>query len=352
MRVLPLSRFLASQTLPIWLLQATSMQPDSADARHLVADVGGTHARFALVTDARGELSNALTLDTADFPTLLDAVRHYLVQCGAPALRDAAIAIATPVLGDAVRMTNHHWSFSIEKTRRAIGVGRLLVLNDFAALALSLPALAASELRQVGGGAPVDEAPQALIGPGTGLGVSGLVPAGGGRWVPIAGEGGHVTLCAANNREADILRILRKKYPHVSAERVLSGAGLADVYHAIAQLGGRTPRNLGPAEVSGAGLAGSDPVCVEALETFCAMLGSVAGNLALTLGARGGLYIGGGIVPKLGEYFYRSPFRDRFEAKGRFTDYLAAIPTYVILSENAALRGAAMALNTSAAPAG
>ena len=320
------------------------MQPGGADALHLVADIGGTHVRFALVTGPRGEPQSSLTLDTADFPTLADAIRHYLVQCGAPTVIDAALAIATPILGDRVKMTNHHWSFSIEETRRAMGLERLLLINDFTALALGLPTLAQTELRQVGGGEPASGAPLALIGAGTGLGVSGLLSAGDGRWVPIAGEGGHVTLCASNNREADILRVLRKKYGHLSAERVLSGRGLSDVYEAIAVLGNRTPKPLAPEEVTRSGMAGSDPFCIEALETFCAMLGSVAGNLALTLGARGGVYIGGGIVPKLGEYFYRSPFRDRFEAKGRFTTYLAAIPAYVILAENAALRGAAMAL--------
>ena len=310
----------------------------------LLADVGGTNARFALVTGARGMPQRELTLPTIDFPNLVDAAEHYLRQCGSPKVLEGAVAIANPITGDWLKMTNHHWAFSIEETRKRLGFERLLLINDFTALAMALPAIPQRDLRKVGGGEPVAGAALALIGAGTGLGVSGLFPTGDGRLVPIAGEGGHVTMCAANAREAEIIETCRLEHPHVSAERVISGMGLTNLYQAIAKLAGATPQPLTPADVTHRGLADSDPFCAEALQVFCAMLGSVSGNLVLTLGARGGLYIGGGIVPRLGEYFERSPFRARFEAKGRFTSYLAPVPAYVIHAHNPAYLGTAIAL--------
>jgi glucokinase len=316
----------------------------------LLADVGGTNARFALLRGNHGRPENEVVLATIDFPTLADAALHYLKQCGSPKVLEGAIAIANPITGDWVKMTNHHWAFSIEETRKQLGLQQLRLLNDFTALAMALPALSKKELRQAGGGAPAPGAPYALIGPGTGLGVSGLFPTSDGSWLPISGEGGHVTRCATNQREADIIRICYEEYGHVSAERMISGMGLSNLYKALTSLGNKSPQPLTPADITDLGLAESDPFCVEALALFCGFLGSVAGNLALTLGARGGVYIGGGIVPKLGEYFHQSPFRSRFESKGRFAEYLSPIPAYVIHANNPALLGAAMALG--AVPAG
>ena len=324
------------------------MPANTAEPIHLVADIGGSSARFALVRGADAPLQYEQTLPSIDFATLAEALRHYLGQCGTPHIAAAAIAIASPVTGDLVKMTNHHWTFSVEETRRGLGFERLLLLNDLTALALALPTLPRSELRQAGGGEPVADAALALIGAGTGLGVSGLFPAGGTRWIPIAGEGGHATLAAGNEREAAIIAVCRERYGHVSAERLLSGMGLANIHWALATLaGGATPLALAPAEITHRGVAGSDALCAETLDIFCALLGSVAGNLALTLGARGGVYIGGGIVPKLGDYFHQSAFRARFEGKGRFADYLKPVPVYVIHAQNAALHGAAIALTES-----
>ena len=320
------------------------MPTKANDVYRLLADVGGTNARFALLHGDRGRPRNELVLATIDFPNLADAIRHYLDECGSPEILEAAIAIANPITGDWVKMTNHHWAFSIEETRQRLKLRQLKLLNDFTALALSLPALSKAELRQLGGGVAAPGAPYALIGPGTGLGVSGLFPMGDGRWLPIAGEGGHTTLCASDQREADIIEICREEHGHVSAERLISGMGLANLYKAIARLSGALPMKLTPAEIAKRGQAGTDAFCVEALDVFCAFLGSVAGNLALTLGARGGVYIGGGIVPKLGEYFHQSRFRQRFESKGRFIEYLSPIPVYVIHTPHPALLGAAIAL--------
>lgn len=314
----------------------------------LLGDIGGTNARFALQRGPGAPPTDIRTYACADHPGLEDAVRRYQADTGATALGDGAIGIANPVTGDEVRMTNHHWRFSIEATRRALGLGRFVVLNDFTALALSLPSLQADDFRQVGGGAPVPNTALALLGAGTGLGVSGLWPPSPGRpAVPIDGEGGHVTLAAADPLEAAIVDWLRQRFGHASAERALSGPGLENLHAALCAVRGHTAPALSAAQITDRATAGTDPVCTEVLALFFSLLGTVAGNLALTLGARGGVYIGGGIVPRLGAAIDGSSFRQRFEAKGRFQDYLARIPTYVVQARMPpALLGAARALDT------
>ncbi len=306
----------------------------------LVADIGGTNARFAIVPAGAHAPTQELVLPCAEFAGPVEAIRHYLERIGGAPPVEAGLAIANPVTGDAVKMTNHVWAFSIEETRRALGLDRLLVFNDFTALAMSLPFLGAADLRQVGGGARQPDAPIALLGAGTGLGMSGLVPSPAG-WIPLQGEGGHASFSPANAREADILRIVWRDYPHVSAERLVSGMGMNNLHRAIAELEGQSAPALTPAEITGRAIDAGDPICAEVVDTFCAMLGTAAANLALTLGARGGVYVGGGIVPRLGDVFDRSSFRRRFEDKGRFSEYLAAIPTYVIVANTPALLGAA-----------
>uniref|UniRef100_UPI000475429C glucokinase n=1 Tax=Ideonella sp. B508-1 TaxID=137716 RepID=UPI000475429C len=275
------------------------------------------------------------------------AMRAYLGETALPVPALAAVGIATPVTGDRVQMTNHHWSFSIEALRQALGFERLRVINDFTALALALPHLPAHELRQVGGGAAQPGAAIGLVGAGTGLGVSGLLPLGP-RWLPLAGEGGHVSLPAETPLEAELVAVLRQRYGRVSAERALSGPGLRALHQALGVVQGQsvTPADAPEAAaIVEAALAGGDAHCAQVLDLFCGWLGAVAGDLALTLGARGGVYIGGGIVPRLGMAFDRSPFRARFEAKGRFASYLREIPVQLILSPTSpALRGAAEAL--------
>jgi glucokinase len=214
----------------------------------------------------------------------------------------------------------------------------LSFLNDFTALALALRHLPANELEAIGGGRAVAGAPLALIGPGTGLGVSGLIPAGT-RWVPLQGEGGHVTLSVMNEREIAVLDQLHQRFSHVSAERVLSGPGLVNLYDALCTIEGAVPEPLTPPEITSRAGDGTCRICRETVSMFCALLGTMAGNLVLTLGAVGGLYIGGGVVPQLGRMFATSAFRDRFEDKGRYVDYLAAVPVYVIRSELPAFVG-------------
>ena len=313
----------------------------------LVADIGGTNARFALIFDDLGKPMHEHVLLCIDFTGPVAAIQHYLEliagSVGVLSLREAALAIANPITGDWVKMTNHTWEFSIEQTRLALGLDRLLLLNDFTALALSLPRIGSTELRQVGTGKPASDSPLALIGPGTGLGMSGLIPSPGG-WIPLQGEGGHASFSPADAYEAEILEIVRREYSHVSTERLVSGKGLPNLYAAIAELDGLTVQRISPAEITNLAIERSDPHSVKVMNAFCAMLGTAAANLVLNLGARGGVYVGGGIVPRLGDFFDRSPFRRRFEERGRFSEYLAEIPSYVITAKTPALMGAAEAL--------
>lgn len=315
----------------------------------LLADVGGTHARLARV-EAPGEaLGRIATVDCDAHPGLESVVERYLAEQRLPPPRAVAIGIATPVLGDEVAMTNRPWRFSIAELRQRWSLERLLVMNDFAALARGLPSARSGELRTVGGGVARAGEPIALVGPGTGLGVAGLLNSPAGP-VPVVGEGGHATLAAADAAEERILGWLRAEFGHVSAERVLSGAGIVNLHRACRALAGKPREELDAAAITARALAGSDPACVEAVDRFFAFLGSFAGNLALTLGARGGVFVAGGIVPRLIERIDGSPFRQRFEAKGRFATYLEAIATQVVLdTATLALRGADAALDAAAA---
>ncbi|MBX3611140.1 MAG: glucokinase [Hydrogenophaga sp.] len=313
----------------------------------LLADIGGTHARFAYQCAAGGPLASVVVWPVTRFPSLLDALRHYVDSLAPQRVAMAAIAIANPVVDDAVHMTNHDWSFSQRELREALGLRQLCVVNDFTALALALPTLPEAHRRQVGGSTPVEGAAIGLIGAGTGLGVSGLLPDGRGGWLPLAGEGGHVTWPAITPRERLVFDGLVRRHGHASAERVCSGSGLLGTFGLLCEADRVTHDITTAAAVSDAALSHAHPQALEALALFCGVLGAVAGNLALTLGARGGVYIGGGIVPRLGNWFDGSPFRERFEAKGRFGDYLRPIPVWVITApESPALQGVASLLDS------
>jgi len=306
----------------------------------LVGDIGGTNARFALVPADSRVPRDEQVMHCADFQGLEHAIGRYLADHGNPTIREAALDVATGITGDYIHLTNGPWGFSIEQTRRNLGLDRLLVINDFTALALGVPALKADELQQVGGGIAVPRTAIAVLGPGTGLGVSGLIPSGGG-WIALQGEGGHTAFSPMSEREVGVLLWLQQRFDHVSTERVMSGMGLENLYQALCSLDGVEARPLGPDKITAAAMVDGDAHCAEAVAMFCAILGTAAANLVVTLGARAGCYIGGGIVPKLGSYFARSPFRSRFETKGRFSSYVAAVPTYVILAQTPALRGLA-----------
>jgi glucokinase len=314
----------------------------------LLGDIGGTHARFGWQWESQGELDCVQVLPCAEHASLSAAIQAYLRSQNLPSPAWAALGIANPVVGDSVAMTNHHWRFSVSALRQSLGAKRLLLLNDFTALALSLPTLEPSSKRLIDPHATTLEVPDAtlaLLGPGTGLGVSGLVKSLQ-QWVPISGEGGHVTLSAASAAEFALVEALQKRFGHVSAERVLSGQGLLDLNRAWSEVKGEAvPAFNHPAEVLEAARAHPHSTAHQTVQSFVAFLASVAGDLALTLGARGGVYLGGGILPRLGPLFDPVTFRHRFEAKGRFNTYLQAIPVWQINSAvSPALQGAAQAL--------
>lgn len=310
----------------------------------LIADIGGTNARFALAIDKR--VHHEMEVKCADFPNLNDAVEFYLKQISAAERpTEAAFAIAAALNGDQISLTNSHWKFSVQGVCNELNLKRLIVVNDFTALAMSIRHLQDNELMQVGGLQPEANKPMAVLGPGTGLGVSGLIPAGN-SWIPLEGEGGHVSWSPNNERETAVLNWLWKEFDHVSAERVMSGMGLVNLYNALSALNGKPASNFEPADVTAHALNKTDSTCVEALQMFCSILGSVAGNLVLTLGAKGGVYIAGGIVPRLGDYFLQSPFRRSFENKGRYKQYLSSVPAYVMTAKQPAFTGLVQAFDS------
>ncbi len=305
----------------------------------IIADIGGTNARFALVDDA-GSISNIDVLACAEYKSPGEAAQTYLKRINAKP-KTGAFAVATSLDGtDSVSMTNHVWNFSINTTKNDIALSSLRVINDFAALAYAVPYLTEKDRYQLGSGEAQKNMPIAIIGPGTGLGVAGVVFDENGRPIIVTAEGGHVTMPAANAREFALFEWLKNsKYHHISAERVVSGKGLVNLYHAVCGVDGLSLPELTPAEITAKALNKSCMACVEVLDLFCHFLGVVSGNLALSYGAAGGLYIAGGIVPQLGEYFKTSRFRESYLAKGRFAEYVGRIPTFIITHPYPGLEG-------------
>jgi len=304
----------------------------------LVADVGGTHMRLGLCKEPRAPWRDARTLACSDYPDIDAALAAYL---GTTSIRPraACFAVAGPVRGDEFRFTNSPWAFSAATVKGRFGLERLLVLNDFEALALALPALGPADLAPIGGGTALPNATMALLGPGTGLGVAALIAADeiDGRRVALPGEGGHIGFSPQDVLEIEVLRVLGS--PRVSNEMILSGPGLANLYGALAAIEGVSAPRLSPDQVTARGMDGSDPLARRALEVFCAVLGSVAGDVALIYGATGGVFIGGGIAPRLLPMLPASRFRERFEDKHAQHDYVAAMPTSVIVAPTPALLG-------------
>jgi glucokinase len=315
-----------------------------SDGPRLLADIGSTYSRFALET-SRGEIEHVAVLRNEDHADFAAVLRAYLAMQPELRVQHAGVAISNPVEGDLVRMTNYRWQFSIEKTRVECGLDTLVVVNDFTALAIGLPHLVEEQRRQIGPGKSRSRSVIGLLGSGTGLGVSGLIPADDG-WISLGSEGGHVSFAPQDAREVQILEFAWNQFSHVSAERLVSASGLELIYRALHHRAGTVAESLSAIDITTRGVGGQCKVCAEALEVFCGMLGTVAANLAVTLGAFGGIYIGGNLVPRLGKYFDASPFRHRFEAKGRFSAYVANIPTFVITAENATFIGVAAILDT------
>jgi len=329
-----------------------TFDPDSAsrqtrpvypDGPRLLADIGATHARFALES-APGVLRDVAVLLCDDYPGIVPLLHAYLARTGGVRISHAALALANPISGDRISMTNRDWQFSTEEVRRTLGLNTLLIVNDFTALAMALPGFGPADLLQVGGGKPAPHAVAGVLGPGTGLGVSGVIPTVDG-FVTLGSEGGHVNFAPADEREFAILQFAWREWQHVSNERLISGPGMEIIYRALALRSGVDAPARDAAAIASCALEDGDPLCLETLECFAGMLGGAAANLAVTLGAFGGIFIGGGIVPRMAEWFATSPFRARFEAKGRFSSYLAQIPTYVIMTPTPALHGVSSILS-------
>jgi glucokinase len=303
---------------------------------HLLGDIGGTHTRLTLFHDGdHGPIGRYRNHEFPDFATI---VRHHLAAMDLPSPQDAVLAVAGPTERDgSVTLTNRGWLLEPGPLAAMLNLASVRLVNDFTAQALGIAQLTADERIALNAGEPWPHAPLAVIGPGTGLGVSGLLPQDSG-WLALAGEGGHVTLAPADERESALIDGLRREWGHVSAERVVSGPGLLGLYNHLAAAAG-APALGAPPEVTTR--AGREGLADEALNYFFAFLGTVAGNLALTLGARGGVYLCGGILPDLVAPLRASLFMERFCGKGRYRDYLAAIPVYLVTAPDTAFRGLA-----------
>lgn len=310
----------------------------------LVGDVGGTNARFALARqiDGRPVLEHFQRFPAEAHPTFLDGVKAYLDGCPVRPTR-GVIAVAGPVTDGAIDLTNSPWRVS-EGELQTLGLNPVRLINDFEALAWGAPGLTGEDLASLGGPSEGDpHAAIALVGPGTGFGVSILARDACGREMALPGEGGHACFAPGDDVEDEVLRILRRRFGRVSIERLICGPGLLNLHHALAQIDGRASDIDDPAQITTEAMADANSACAATLNRFCAMLGAVAGDIALTAGARGGVYVAGGIVPRILPFIQASPFRQRFENKGRFEAYMTAIPTRVILQKQAALVGAARA---------
>jgi glucokinase len=308
----------------------------------LLADIGGTNARFGLVMSGTQGVEQVTALRCADYAGPAEAAIEYLGTHGIKSgdLQFAVFAVATPVNAPVLHLTNSNWLLDRSAVEHALGLRKLTVVNDFEAVAMAVPAFTEHDYQQIGDAQPLTNHTKAVLGPGTGLGVAGVAFQRG-QWVPIPGEGGHVTLAATDDFEAEVIKAARARYAHVSAERFLSGIGLPLLYEAVCTVKGLRPQLLNAAQITTSAQTGADAATAATLDTFFALLGSFAGNVALTLGARGGVFIGGGIVPRLFDALHRSRFRTQFENKGRFAPYLQQISTAVITAPYPALAGLA-----------
>jgi glucokinase len=302
----------------------------------LLGDIGGTNARLALATDS--VLGPITSFEVSQFTRFTDVLDLFLREDRRRSrLRDALFSIAAPIHGERCTLTNSPWVIDAIELQAAFGL-RSRLLNDFAAVAHSLPLLSPTDLSEVGGSAADKTSPMAVLGPGTGLGVACLIRRTD-KPVVITSEGGHATLAATCDREDQIIQHLRQRFGHASAERAVSGPGLENIYLAIGALDKVETALQNATQITRSALSGECKIAVEALNVFCAFLGSFAGNIALTFDARGGVYIAGGISPRIVSFMRRSQFRTRFEAKGRFREYLKEISVNVITHPAAAFVG-------------
>lgn len=305
----------------------------------LVADIGGTHTRFA-ISDGDAGLRHRQTLRSPDHARLEDAIEHYLAAIDPLVPVSACIAIAGPIEDGRVTMTNHSWTFSVADLQRRFGWNALRVVNDFAAVAMALPHLRSDQTLRIGGGRPQADMPLGVLGPGTGFGAAQLIPCQE-HWIPVSTEGGHVLLAAGNETELAIFEYWLKRHLFLSRENLLSGPGIFRLYEACCAIHGETPRARDAVEVTDLAIHQGDALAGQTLEAFFGLLGSACGDQALATGARGGIYLAGGILPKMSEALIGSDFRRRFEDKGPMSHYVREIQTHLIIASDPGLIGAA-----------
>lgn len=309
----------------------------------LIGDIGGTNARIAIAhTDAPG-FSSEQTYQCADFATVVDAIRHYLSQTGLPPPKAICLAVAGPVVDEQVKLTNNHWMISVNDLRRAFEIEAVRLLNDFEAIAYSVPYISLEEMLPIGNLKPglldSEHYTVAVLGPGTGLGAVGLR-----KYeehiIAIVSEASHCGFAPETAEQVEILKALRERFSRVSSERLVSGSGLENLYWSLAQINGENRSQLSASEISLASQDESDPTASKAVEMFYQILGQVAGDLALTLGAKDGIYIAGGISQRYPQMLVNSRFRSGFENKGRHRVLMERIPTQLITHKQPGLLGA------------
>ena len=310
---------------------------------YIVADIGGTNARFGLVTDIQdGQpvIGEVHVLNGSEYETIQDAIRAYIELLAIATPQAACVAIAGPIDGDDARMTNLNWSFKQSEVKKEFGFTQFAAINDFASLSIATSKLTDEDLIPVKDGERDPQGNKAILGPGTGLGVAGLAYNDKG-WLPIPSEGGHVNIAPATELECDVIKAAIKQHGHVSAEVFISGPGLVHLYKALADVRGEQTKELQPKDVTSFALDNSDALCKETLELFCSFIGTLSGNLALTYGARGGVYLAGGILPRFADFLRASDFNKRFSEKGVMSHYVKDIPVSIIGHKQPGLLGSA-----------
>lgn len=305
----------------------------------LIADIGGTNARFALVSDAHAATQVFGRTGTGAFPGFTEAANRMALDKTSLLPRTAVLAVAGPVTGDRIPLTNADWVIEPNRLLEELGLETVIVLNDFEAQALALPSLEGDDLEAIGNGAALDYGAKVVVGPGTGLGAAAMVHAQD-TWIPIPGEGGHVELGPVSDDDARIWPFIERQDGRIGAERIICGAGLLRLARAVAKADGAERDFASPEDVTKAA-DGGDEVARHTMDVFARALGRVSGDFALTFLARGGVFLAGGIPPKIDRYLTEGPFREAFEAKAPHSALMKTIPTYLVRHENPALEGLA-----------
>lgn len=328
-----------------------SCNPNTQFDPILVADIGGTNARFALITDFKPEqnqfvIEHNITFPSADFGSLEAALTHYLSQIKPIQPTRACLAVAGPIKSGQVHLTNLGWHFSVEQLKTEFTLSKLEVINDFAAFAYAAPYLDPQQNVTIKSGQADSNANIAVMGPGTGFGAASLVRTNQGSAV-LSCEAGHISLASVNELDTQLITELRKQLPHVSVETVFSGPGISHLYQAMAAVKGVESKTLTAAQISELANSGECAVCDATLNQFCDWMGSVAGDLALTFGGLGGVFIGGGILPRMQSRLLASRFVERFTAKGIMSQFVSQIPVTLVIQDNIPLIGAAACLHAN-----